>query len=196
MDTDKDFKELWNKQPVPAMDRSEVLKKTDHYKRAELKKKTVLNILLLLIVLFIFIIGFCCNSLVVTTKAGIILSVLPILMAVFFNSKMIPLYKVCDESQSNLDYLNNLLLIKKREKTMQTRVMGFYFILLSIGIGLYMYEFTFMKSVTWGTIAYVIWVLWVALNWFIFRPKVIKKNNLRITILIQQLEKLQSQINN
>ena len=57
-----------------------------------------------------------------------------------------------------------------------------------------MYEYTVMRSLFWGIIAYVALIIWVGFNWFVLRPKIIRKNRQKIIDMIQQLEKMKSQI--
>ena len=97
-------------------------------------------------------------------------------------------------SDPNIDYLNNLLMLKGKETFMQTKVMSLYFILLSSGILLYMYEYTLNSSFTFRLIAYSVLFLWIALNWFVLRPVMIRKNRRRMDCLIRQIEKIKSQV--
>ncbi len=104
-----------------------------------------------------------------------------------------PLYKKANEGQSNAEYQENLLKIKMEEGRIQTTIMTLYFILLSAGIALYMYEYTSYMPFRWGIFSYSIVVLWICFNWFVLRPKVIKKNREKTDELIGQLEKIRSE---
>ena len=85
-------------------------------------------------------------------------------------------------------------MLKGKETFMQTKVMNLYFILLSSGILLYMYEYTLNSSFMFRLIAYSVLFLWIALNWFILRPVMIKKNRRKMDCLIRQIEKIKSQV--
>lgn len=63
-----------------------------------------------------------------STKIGIIVGILPMCIVVVVNRKITSLYRSLDEKQSNIDYLNNLLMLKGKETFMQTKVMSLYFI--------------------------------------------------------------------
>ena len=115
-------------------------------------------------------------------------------IVVAVNRKITSLYRSLDEKQSNIDYLNNLLMLKGKETFMQTKVMSLYFFLLSSGILLYMYEYTLNSSFTFRLIAYSVLFLWIALNWFVLRPVMIRKNRRRMDCLIRQIEKIKSQV--
>ncbi len=192
MENKLNLKELWNTQPVPDADKSDLLKKVEKHKAAGLKKIFLLNGLLFATIVFVVLIWIYFKPQLLTTKIGIVLSILPMIIALVFQNRMIPLYKKTDENQSNADYLENLVKIKNKESTIQTTIMNVYFILLSAGIGLYMYEYTALMPLVWGIFSYSIVVLWFGFNWFVLRPKVIKKKRHKIDSLIGQLEKIKS----
>lgn len=89
-----------------------------------------------------------------------------------------------------MDYLNALLKVRNREHIMQTKLMNLYFILLSAGIGLYMYEYTLKRSFIFGVVVYSVVLLWIGFNWFFLRPRMIEKNKRKMEDLIKQIKKL------
>ena len=183
MESNIDIKELWNRQAVPAADQFEILNKIRRFRKSGLKRGIFLD--------FIWIYF---KPQFLSTKIGIIVGILPMCIVVVGNRKITSLYKSLDEKQSNIDYLNNLLMLKGKETFMQTKVMSLYFILLSSGIFLYMYEYTLNSSFTFRLIAYSVLFLWIALNWFVLRPVMIKKNRRKMDCLIRQIEKIKSQV--
>lgn len=193
MENNINLKELWNTQPVPESDQSGLVKKIEKHKATGLKKVFLLNVLLLGTITFVVLIWIYFKPQLWTTKIGIVLTILPMVIALIFHNRMIPLYKKTDESQSNADYLNNLLEIKSKENTIQTTIMNLYFSLLSAGFLLYLYEYTALMPFYWGIFAYAIVVLWIGFNWFVLRPKVIKKNRDKIEDFIKQLENIRSE---
>ena len=99
-----------------------------------------------------------------------------------------------DEEQSKQEYLNELLALRRKEHFMQTKLMNFYFISLSVGIGLYMYEHIQESSLQFRVVAYSVFLLWVGLNWFVFRPRIIRRNRQRLDSLIVRVERIKTQI--
>ena len=194
MESNIDIKELWNRQAVPAADQSEILNKISRFRKSGLKKGIFLDVILVLTILFMIFIWIYFKPQFLSTKIGIIVGILPMCIVVVVNRKITSLYRSLDEKQSNIDYLNNLLMLKGKETFMQTKVMSLYFILLSFGILLYMYEYTLNSSFTFRLIAYSVLFLWIALNWFILRPVMIKKNRRKMDCLIRQIEKIKSQV--
>lgn len=194
MENNIDIKELWNRQTVPAADQSEILNKISRFRKNGLKKGIFLDVILVLTILFMIFIWIYFKPQFLSTKIGIIVGILPMCIVVVVNRKITSLYRSLDEKQSNIDYLNNLLMLKGKETFMQTKVMSLYFILLSFGILLYMYEYTLNSSFTFRLIAYSVLFLWIALNWFVLRPVMIRKNRRRMDCLIRQIEKIKSQV--
>lgn len=194
MENNVDIKKLWNKQTVPVSDWPDMLKKIERFKRSRIRKTINLNAFLLVTIVIIVSIWIYFEPQLVSTKIGIILSVLPMGIVIAFNHNLILLYKRIDDRQANSEYLNDLLVIKNRDRFMQTKLFSLYFILLSMGIGLYMYEYTWQRSMIFGVVAYLIMILWVVFNWFFLRPRIIKKNQRKMDDLILQIMALKSQI--
>lgn len=195
MENNINLKKLWNTQPVPEAGQSDLVKRIEKHSAKGLMRIILLNGMLLATILFVVFVWIYFKPQLWTTKIGIILAILPMVMALIVHNRMIPLYKKTAEDQSNADYLNNLLEIKSKESYIQTTIMNVYFMLLSAGIGLFMYEYTTLMPWGWGMFSYAIVVIWIGFNWFVLRPKVIKKNRLKIDDLIGHLEKIRSGIN-
>lgn len=185
-----DLKELWSKQTVPAANQSELFNKIKRFRRRRLMRTISLNIILLITILFVVFVWLYYKPLLISTKAGIVLTILSMSMVLLFNRQLLPLYKRLNENQSNLNYLNNLLAVRRKEHFMQTKLMIVYFLLLSTGICLYMYEYIINKSLVYVIVAYLLFFVWAGFNWFYLRTKIIGKNKKRIDNLIKHVEKI------
>lgn len=194
MESDFDIKELWKKQVVPPADRAEMQKQIRRLRKNGFKKSVFLHLILLLTIVFMIFIWTYFNPNLLSTKIGIIIGILPMCIVVMFNRKMISLYKALDEKQTNKDYLNNLLVLKEKENFMHTKVMGLYVILLSVGIVLYMYEYTLGWTLAFRVMAYSALFLWVAVNWFVLRPVMSGRSRRKLDALIKQVERIKSQM--
>lgn len=128
MKNDKDIRSLWYKQTVPVVSPSEISSKIKTFKNRGLRKLLVLNIILLLTVCFVMFVWIYFQPQLLSTKIGIVLTILTIVAVILLNQNIIPLYKRIDESRTNSDYIKNLLAVKNYELFMQTRVINFYFI--------------------------------------------------------------------
>jgi hypothetical protein len=72
--------------------------------------------------------------------------------------------------------------------------MSFYFIALTIGICLYMYEYASRMTFLGASLAYGLTLLWMAINWFFILPKQIKKQQFKINSLIEKFEEINKQL--
>ena len=194
METNLDLKKIWGKQYIPIIDVQEVLKKIEVYKRSKIKKVVMLNIILFFTILFILLIWIYFKPQFISTKIGIVLTVAAMLIVIFFNSKMKNTLSKVNENQSNEAYLKNLKTIKLHENRIQTKVMSLYFVLLSFGIMLYIYEYISKMTIVIQIVFCLALVLWIVFNWFVLRPRIIKKNQREINDLIEQLERIENQL--
>ena len=194
METNLDLKKIWGKQYIPTTDVKEVFKKIEIYKSSKRKKAVMLNVLLFFTILFILFIWIYFKPLFISTKIGIVLTLFAMMLVIFFNSKMKNTFSKINENQSNVDYLNNLKSIKKQENYLQNKIMSVYFILLSLGIVLYIYEYLSMMKPIVQSVFYLALILWIGFNWFVLRPRIIKKNQREINDLIEQLERIENQL--
>jgi hypothetical protein len=195
--TETNFKDLWQSQNTDA----DLNPKAIIAKAKQLQKKTRLKLLLsngLLFATMLFIIGIVVyyQPQMITTKIGTILVVIAILMAITASSSLISLSNKSDDQTNNAEYLQQLLLFKKKQAFFQTTIMKLYFILLGLGIALYMIEYTLRMSRLGAIAAYGITALWMAVNWFYFRPKIIKKQQQKLNEVIANLENINKQFLN
>lgn len=188
------IKDLWNGQTVPEGNSSKLFKEISRFRRRGMGKVILLNILLLLTIFFVVFVWIYFKPQLITTKIGILLSILPVCMVLVCNCRLLPLYKRIDESSSNFDYLNDLLAISVREEFMHTKIMNIYFVLLSSGIGLYMFEYVVNGTWISAIAKYASFLLWCAFNWFVLRPLIIKKNRRKREGLIKQVERIKRQL--
>ena len=57
-----------------------------------------------------------------------------------------------------------------------------------------MYEYTFARSWPTGIVAYVGLAGWIALNWFYFRPRILRKDKQRLEQFIDRNKELRQQL--
>lgn len=194
MKNDIDIKGLWRKQAVPVADCSGLFKEISQFKRKKALELVVLNVVLWSTICFAVFVWIYFKPQLLVTKIGILLTIVAVGTVVAFTHQMIPLYRTVDEELSNREYLNELLTVKRKENFMQTRLMNFYFISLSVGIGLYMYEYIQESSLLFRIVAYSTFLLWIGLNWFVFRPRIIRRNKQRLDRLIAGMERIRMQM--
>lgn len=194
-DNNIDFKDLWKKQSVSQPDLTDFLARLSKFKKAALRSLWMINILLSVTSVFIVFIWIYYQPQFVSTKIGIVLTILAMVVYVFVYNKLMSDYKNIDAAQANQEYLQKLISIKKKQQFLQTKMMSFYFIVLTVGICLYMYEYASRMSALGASLTYGITLLWMLFNWFYIRPKQIKKQQEKINTLIEKFEEVNNQLN-
>ncbi|MCJ7933369.1 MAG: hypothetical protein MUW56_06940 [Chryseobacterium sp.] len=193
MDTNIDFKNIWKKQTSDKPNIEELLRKLKKFKNENLRKLILTNILLLATSLCIGYIWYHYQPQLLTTKIGIVLVILAMVIFLSAYNKLFMTFYTIDNTQSNSEYLHNLYSVKSKQKWMQTTMLNVYFIMLFLGICLYMYEYTSKMQLVYAVLAYILTFAWIGFNWFYIRPKTIKKQQVKLDGLINKFEEINNQ---
>lgn len=194
MNPNINFNELWAKQKTGEPDIEDLLSKMNTFKKSNLKKLIITNLLLITTSLFIILIWVYFQPQMITTKIGIIVTILAMAIFVIGYNQSFVLFRKQTNTLSTTEYLKDLLAIKAQQEFMQTTMLNLYFVLLSTGIGLYMFEYTVRMTAFWGIVAYGITSIWILFNWFYLRPKQIKKQQSKLDEIIGKFEELHEQL--
>lgn len=194
MENNIDLKALWNQQPVPAVDSTAVKARLAKLAIQKRKSLWIVNGCLIATSLFISWIWFYYQPQFLTTKIGIVLVIAAMLMYMFVFNKLIPLYKALDATQFNKAYLDGLIQIRERERYLQTKIMNIYYLVLSAGLGLYMYEYASRMEMVWALMAYGFTIAWIVFSWFYIRTRQIQKNREKMERVIQQVQAILNQL--
>lgn len=190
-----DFTAIWQQQKAAQPNLDELQNKFNRFKKNKLKKRIISNVLLLTTIVLTIFIWYKYQPQYLTTKIGIVLVILA--MVVFlsvYNKQSSSLNKI-DDTQTSNDYVKSLTELKTKQKYIQTTMLSLYFIMLSLGIGLYLYEYTVMMTIFWAIFVYGITLTWIGFNWFYIRPKIIKKQQVKLDELIHAFEAVKKQLN-
>lgn len=188
------FNELWSKQRVEQPALEVILSKIDNYKKKNIRKILIINVFLAFITVIILSIWFYFQPQFLTTKIGILFIILAMFVFVISYNKSLVLLKKTNDTESNQAYLKNLHHIREKQVFLQTKILSIYFILLSVGIALYLYEFISRMSDLGAILTYGITGIWILVNWIYFRPVIIKKQQAQLNDIIKKLENLQQQL--
>ena len=188
------FNDLWKKQTVSQPDIEDLKNRLKEFKKAALKTMWKVNILLSLTSVFIVFIWIYFQPQFISTKIGIVLTIAAMVMYVVLYNRILKDYKDVDTNQSNHEYLQKLILIKKKQQFMQTKGITWYFLLLTTGICLYTFEYVSRMKIQFAVLTYFITLLWFGFNWFYLRPKQIKKQQEKINNLIEKFEDVNHQL--
>jgi len=194
METNIDFRKIWNKQNIETPEVEILYNKAKKLKSRRLLNLIAVNITLILTTTYIGFIWYYSQPDLASTKIGIILIISSmIIFALPYNKQFRLLAKNKTEPNSK-EYLQKLTKLKEKEKFQQTTMLSAYFLILSLGIGLYLFEYVSKMTITWGIICYAFTILSIAINWFYLRPKVITKRNTKLNKLIVEFEKINDQM--
>lgn len=189
-----DFKDLWKKQTVSQPNIEDLMVRLKQFKKAGLRSLWITNILLFATSAFILFVWYYYQPQFISTKIGIVLTILAMVIYVVVYNRLLGSYKNIDVTQTNQEYLQKLILIRKKQQFVQSTILSLYFVLLGAGISLYMYEYTSRMTILWASFTYGITLLWIGFNWFYIRPKQIKKQQAKINELIIRFEDINKQL--
>lgn len=195
MDNNIDFTAIWQQQKVVQPNIDELQHKLNRFKNNNLRKLVVSNIILIITIVFVVLIWHKYQPQYLTTKIGIVLVILAMVIFLLNYNKQFSSLNKIDNTRTISDYLKSLTELKTKQKYIQSTMLSLYFIMLSSGIGLYMYEYTSMMTIFWAIFAYGITLTWIGLNWFYIRPKIIKKKQAKLNELISKFEAVNNQLN-
>ena len=189
-----DLLSIWKQQKVGQPNIEELTNKLNQFKKSGLQKLIITNVILVITIGLIIFIWNHYQPQFITSKIGIVLTILSMVIFVFFNNKLFSVFNKIDYTKSNNEYLMDLILLKTKQKYIQTKILGFYFIVLSLGICLYMYEYTSRMTTLGSILSYSVTLIWIGLNWFYFRPKTIIKQHIKLDELIGEFENMEKQL--
>ncbi len=194
MESNNDLKKIWNKQKI-ARPKVEVLyAQAKRLKRRGFLKLIAVNLTSLLSIIFIGSIGYYYQPEIVTTKIGIILTILAMVIFILSYNKQFSVLADNTIEPNNKEYLQQLIKLKEMQIIQQTSTLNIYFILLSLGIGLYLFEHVLKMPIILGVIIYATVTIWFAICWIYLRPKVIEKEDNKINQLIDKFKKVHNQL--
>ena len=194
METNIDLKKIWNTQKIETPNVEILYTKANKLKSRSLLKLVVVNITLLLTIIFFGFIWYYYQPELITTKIGIVITMLAMLIFLLPFNKQFSLLTKNKAEPNSKEYLQQLIKLKEMQVSQQTTILSVYFILLALGVGLYIFEYVSKMTITWGIMTYAITTFWFAINWFYLRPRAITKQNAKHNTLLAEFEKLNNQM--
>ncbi len=192
MSNNIDFKKLWLKQETIIPDTKELFRKANKYKRNNLYKLIFATIALLLVIVFMVGIWYNYQSKFISTKIGIIIVIIALLLLAVYFSSMFPF--LLKKDLEIKEHLKRLIKLKEKQLFLHSTIMRAYIVLLSIGLSLYIYEHTTKMPLFWAIFTYVAALIWIAINWFYLGSKIIIKEQDKINRLINKFKELVEQL--
>ncbi|OHX67424.1 hypothetical protein [Flammeovirga pacifica] len=190
-----DLKNLWQQQSSSQPSIEEVLQKAKSYKKKSLQSIIVSYFTAIGIIGYLLFIGFYYNPELVLTKIGIGLAIIGTLVFLISSNTLHKLINSIQFDENTRNYIKKLKAIKEQQRKIQTTTISSYFILFSAGMGIYSFELLVALNPNYSIPFAIGTVIWIAINWFVFRPKVIKKQTAKIDTLIQYFGDLEKGTN-
>lgn len=188
-----DFKILWSNRQMPLQDVHSIIRAAQQYRKKALLKLVSTNIMLLATCVFIGYIWYIFQPQYITTKIGIVLVMLAIVIFLVVYNQAIPLLLKNNYEADNQTFLQQLIQLKQKQSFLQTTILTVYFILLSTGIALYMIEYIEVMPLWARLPAYLFTTAWMLFNWLYIRPRTIKKQRAKLDVLINSLQDVKNQ---
>jgi tryptophan-rich sensory protein len=197
MQTDNiNFQDIWNKKSAEIPNIKEIKSTADKYKKKQLQSTLWHIFSLSFTACMIIFIWNIIDFKMVTTTLGIILILIALALYIYLFSQNVNVIRKINPSISNQEYLASLKKLQRQQLYMQTNGIGIYYILLTAGFAFYFYEFALRMSTLGGVLAYGLTFFWLAIVWFFIRPKQVRKQNEKISKVIDSLELIEKDLNN
>lgn len=195
MENFDDIKKLWQEAaPLHKMAAADVIVYAKKHRQKQVLKDAGKILLLLATAVFIGFIAWNYHSKMLTTRIGEICVIAAILGMVIINTGSLQfIMKPVNNDTDIHTYLEQLKTYQRRQQFIQTTGITVYFILLSVGMGLYFYELTH-NNLKFALLTYGLTGIWIAFNWVYVRPRTIKKQNDKTNAAIEHLERVSGQL--
>lgn len=162
--------------------------------KQQLRNKAILLILVLAATLAVVIYIWWASVLhFASTKAGVSLVVTAILIMVVNQLRLVQAIGA-DQALASTDYLRALITIRKEQEYTSRTILSVYFILLSAGVALYLYEPLSHLPATGILGGYALTFGFIAYMWFYVRPWKIKQQQEQLNNIISRIERCQLQL--
>lgn len=188
-----DLKQLWQQRHTDAPDVAQIISKAAAFNRRYRLRLIGSNILLLTTMTLIIAIIWHFEPAMWTTKAGALLVISSIVLAVTYSLGMMRLTRTSAAQRDLQQAINDLHALKHKQSVMHSKIMSAYFLLLSSGIFVYMIEYAQRMTFAMGLTVYGLTAAWFAFNWFYLRVRIIEKQKKRIDAVIASLGSLERQ---
>ena len=98
---------------------------------------------------------------------------------------------VTDLTQSSSNFLKQLIQVKQRQRFTQSLILNLYFLFMSVGLFLYLFEFLNRMPMVWAAFTLIVTGAFLLYIWLYLRPRQIKRNTDRLDALIEMCQRTQ-----
>jgi hypothetical protein len=195
MNNDIDLKALWQQQPsVPPPDTKELFARVAKLKRKNRNKLILTNVLLIATCIYLSWVVWLIHPKMITTWLSLVIFLVAMISYLVVYNRMTPLLLKDNTDKSAQEYLQQLILLKKKQEFLYTKMLTMYFILLSIGMALYFVEIAAPLGFIGKIVTYTLTGGFFLFAWFYIRPRKIKKQRAELNAVIEKLEAVNGQL--
>jgi len=195
MQTDNiNFRDIWNNKNADIPNIQQIKTTAEKYRKKQLSGTVLMMICFLATAFGMIFIWNVINFKMFTTSLGIILILIALALFIYLSYQNVNVIRTINPSISNQEYLSSLKKLQRQQLYMQTKGISIYYILLCAGFAFYFYEFVLFMSTTVAFLAYGSTFLWLAIVWFFLRPRQIRKQNQKISKIIDSLETIEKDL--
>jgi len=193
MDNLDDLKAIWHTAKTDSLPSSnEMLRLIRKFRNQKLRSKWLSIITSLLISILITTVLFIVHFKLISTYIGGTLMVVSGLLLAASNIRSLKRFYQLEDC-SNLEFLAFIEQTRKNQIRYYNRTMIWIVIICSIGWVLYLYEITYQNPMVCFAVYSVIFI-YLAVMWFIVRPRSFKRDAEKLNSMQQRLEKILRQL--
>ncbi|GAA4092497.1 hypothetical protein [Mucilaginibacter panaciglaebae] len=193
MDNLDDLKAIWHTAKTDNLPSSkEMIKLVKGFRGQKLRKKWLVIILSLALSCLIIIALFIGQFKLVTTFIGGGLMAASALLLAATNVRSLKRFYRLDDC-SNLEFLAFIEQTRQNQIYYYKKTMVMILLLCSIGWGLYLYE-PVRQHTLWLIATYTGAAIYLAIMWFIVRPRTFKRNAEKLNVITRRLESISKQL--
>ena len=195
MNTDS-LSTIWHRQPVPeAIAQEELLARIARVRRKAYWRHGRMVLLLIGTLVYMNVLLSYVPAFMLSTKIGVALIDLAILLYVAASSDLIFLWmRPSGKDVTVSDHLQEMVKLKQRQQFLFGRFYSIYFLLLLAGLTLYIIEYTLRMRLYLAVTTWVLAGAWTVIFWFWVRPKQIRRHMDKVDASIAELRRLAGQL--
>jgi hypothetical protein len=157
MNTEQDFKNLWNKQKAIGMPETEVILNKAARMRMQFRLRLVIQTVALIGAAIVMLMaGLNIPHREWTTNVGLAMMILGILSYLATINRLLPMLFKGDTGKSSEEYLRQLILIKRMHEFLRRVMLNVYFMLLVAGLFVYLWQAALLMTKEKALLLYII----------------------------------------
>jgi len=195
MSTEVDFKALWKKEVATDIpDTKELFKKAGNIRRYARIRLIVQTLTLSATIVILLWVGLNMDNKQPATTIGLVLMVAAIASYLVAANQLLPMLFKNDIEGSSLEYLNQLIRIKRKHEFLDRVMVNIYFGMLCVGLYLFTRQAVGKMSIVGAAFYYVIVFGLMGLSWFWSWRTWIRKKQKSLNDIIARLEAVNEQL--